>query len=256
MKFLVCIKQVPDVSAPLQVRDGELVVDEGRMVLNAYDASAVEEALVLIERYEGEVDLILIGPGRAQETIRKGLAMGAHRATHIQVDENTQLDSAAYARILSEYLSETEYDVILFGKQAQDTDAGLTGGMVAELLNLPFATNAVGLEFDEANKEIVVSRQGDIGQEIVAMSLPCLVTCSNDMNNPRIPNLKGIMQAKKKPIEKKTQAIDRDSEKGPGTVVTGYAHPPAREPGRKLEGDPEEMIQELKDLLVNEAKVL
>ena len=256
MKFCICIKQVHDVSAPIQVRNEGLLIDEGRMVINAYDASALEEALVLIEQHSGEIDLLLIGPAKAQETIRKGLAMGAHRAVHILVDENKRLDSKGYALFLSEHLSQADFDVILCGKQAQDTDAGLTGGMVAELLNLPYATNAVGLDIYPTNNEIIVTRQGDTGQEIVAMKTPCLVTCSNDMNNPRIPNLKGIMQAKKKPIEKKDLAGEPEAVDSSGTNVLGYANPPDREPGRMLEGEIDEMIQELKDLLVNEAKVL
>ena len=105
MNFCVCIKQVPDVSAPIQVRDGELVMDAGRVVLNAYDASAVEEALVLTEAHGGEVDVLLIGPERATETIRKALAMGAARGTHLVVPEEAELDSAAVAGLLADHLS-------------------------------------------------------------------------------------------------------------------------------------------------------
>src|SRR5690625_5238012 len=154
MKFYVCIKQVPDVNAPIQIREGQLIQDTSRMILNAYDASAVEEAMVLKEKYGGEVEVVLIGPGKASETIRKALAMGADKAVHIQADADREYDSAAYANILAAYFKDKEYDVIACGKQAQDTDAGLAGSMLAEKLGLPYTTNAVRLEVED--KELIV----------------------------------------------------------------------------------------------------
>ncbi|MDX1618871.1 MAG: electron transfer flavoprotein subunit beta/FixA family protein, partial [Balneolaceae bacterium] len=188
MKFYVCIKQVPDVNAPIQIKEGELVQDIDRMILNAYDASAVEEALVLAEAHDGEVEVVSVGPAKASETIRKALAMGADKAVHIRTSGEGRFDSATYAEILATYLKDNEYDVISCGKQSQDTDAGLTGGMLAEKLGLPYATNAVGLQIEEGT--LVVKRQGDSGQEMIELPPPCLVTCSNDMNEPRIPSLK------------------------------------------------------------------
>ena len=249
MKFIVCIKQVPDVASPIQLSSGELVTDTGRMVLNAYDASAVEEALVLTEEFGGEVHVVLAGPAAATETIRKALAMGAESATHLKIE--AELDSRAYAEILAAHLAEERFDVLACGKQAQDTDAGLTGSMLAELLNLPYAGNAVGLDIE--NGAIVVRRQGDGGQEIIELPTPCLVTCSNDMNDPRIPNLKGIMQAKRKSI----RVIDVEvPARGPATTVRRYEPMPEREAGRKLEGELDEVVGELVSLLKNEAKVL
>ena len=239
MKFCVCIKQVPDVSAPIQIRDGELVMDAGRAILNAYDASAVEEALVLTAAHGGEVDVLLIGPERAAETVRKALAMGAARGTHLVVPDDAQLDSGAVSEILARHLDGHDYDVIAAGKQAQDTDAGLAGGMLAERLGLPFATNAVGLA--EEDGTLVVTRQGDAGQEIIALPTPCLVTCSNDMNDPRIPNLKGIMAAKKKTID--TQPV---ADLPAASVrVLRYEPVPSREPGQKLDGEPAEQAAEI-----------
>jgi electron transfer flavoprotein beta subunit len=239
MKFCVCIKQVPDVSAPIQVRGGELVYDTGRTVLNAYDASAVEAALVLTEQHGGTVDVILIGPERAGETIRKALAMGADRGHHIVAPDLAELDSASVASVLAPRLEAEGYDVILTGKQSQDSDAGLTGGMLAERLGLPYATNAVGLSREDA--QLVVTRQGDGGQEIIALPTPCLVTCSNDMNDPRIPSLKGIMAAKRKPIEKEVANDLPDA----AVKTLRYEPAPGREPGQKLEGEPQEMVAEL-----------
>ncbi len=256
MKFYVCIKQVPDVNAPIQIKEGQLIQDTNRMILNAYDASAVEEALVLKEKYGGEVEVVSVGPDKVTETIRKALAMGADKAVHIQTSGEQNYDSATYADILAAFFEDKEYDVISCGKQSQDTDAGLTGGMLAEKLNLPYATNAVGLDFEEQN--MVVKRQGDSGQEMIELPTPCLVTCSNDMNDPRIPSLKGIMQSKKKPmetIEVSSLGIDEGSLSSQ-TTVTGYQEKPAREAGKKYEGEPEEIARQVAQLLDEEANVI
>jgi electron transfer flavoprotein beta subunit len=259
MKFIVCIKQVPDVYAPLQIRGGELMMDTDRMVLNAYDASAVEEALVLTEQHGGEVEVVLAGPDKAKETIRKALAMGASKGHHIAIEDTSGLDSAAFATILKAFFDSQQFDVIATGKQSQDTDSGLAGGMLAAHLNLPYAANAVGLHIEGGNT-LVVKRQGDTGQEMIGLPVPCLVTCSNDMNNPRIPSLKGIMASKKKPVDSYTpDALGIDLEALRSSVNTktlSYQNMPGREPGKKLEGDAQELVSSLVNLLQNEAKVL
>jgi len=238
MKFCVCVKQVPDVSAPIQVRDGELVMDAGRVVLNAYDASAVEAALVLTEAHGGSVEVVLIGPEKAADAIRKALAMGADSGEHL-VSTGDELDSAAVSKLLANTLKDRDFDVILTGKQSQDSDAGLTGGMLAERLGLPYATNAVGLEIE--NGQVIVTRQGDSGQEVLALPTPCLVTCSNDMNDPRIPNLKGIMAAKKKQITSSPLTEMPD----PNVRTIRYESIPGRQAGEVLDGDPSEMAATL-----------
>ncbi|MDZ7657669.1 electron transfer flavoprotein subunit beta/FixA family protein [Fodinibius sp.] len=256
MKFYVCIKQVPDVDAPIQIKDGNLIQDTDRMVLNAYDASAVEEALVLTEEHGGEVEVVLVGPDKAKETIRKALAMGADKATHITTDDEVDYDSAVYAKILAAFFEDKEYDVISCGKQSQDTDAGLAGSMLAQHLDLPYATNAVGLSMED--DKLVVKRQGDSGQEIIGLPQPCLVTCSNDMNEPRIPSLKGIMQSKRKPMETinlSDMNLD-ETALSAKTKVTGYMEKPEREPGQKFEGEPDELAQKVAHLLDEEENVV
>ncbi|HKL03494.1 MAG TPA: electron transfer flavoprotein subunit beta/FixA family protein [Cryomorphaceae bacterium] len=256
MKFYVCIKQVPDVDAPIQIKDGNLIQDTDRLVLNAYDASAVEEALVLTEEHGGEVEVVLVGPDAAKETIRKALAMGADKATHITTNGDGEYDSATYAEVLATFFEDKEYGVISCGKQSQDTDAGLAGSMLAEHLNLPYATNAVGLNLED--DKLVVKRQGDSGQEMIGLPTPCLVTCSNDMNEPRIPSLKGIMQSKRKPMDEVTLdelGID-ESELQSKTKVTGYMEKPEREPGQKFEGEPDELAQKVAQLLDEEENVI
>ncbi|MGF1671228.1 MAG: electron transfer flavoprotein subunit beta/FixA family protein [Balneolaceae bacterium] len=256
MKFIVCIKQVPDVNAPLQIKDGQLIQDTDRMILNAYDASAVEESLVLTEKVGGDVEVVLIGEEKAKETLRKALAMGAAKGTHIVTEGNKDFDSAAYAAILSKFFEKTEYDFILCGKQSQDTDSGLTGSMLAELLSLPYVSNAVGLEIENGN--LIVKRQGDAGQEIIELTSPGLVTCSNDMNEPRIPSLKGIMQSKRKPVDTlslENLGLNQDSVRVK-TIVEGYKEKPGRKPGQKFEGEPDEIARKVAHLLDEEANVL
>jgi len=256
MKFIICIKQVPDVNAPLQIKDGELIQDTDRMILNAYDASAVEEALVLTENFGGEVEVVLAGVDKAKETLRKALAMGAEKGTHIQLNDTEDFDSAAYAQILSKYFKSSEFDFICCGKQSQDTDSGLTGSMLAELLQLHYVTNAVKLELE--NEELIVTRQGDAGREIIGLPKPGLVTCSNDMNEPRIPSLKGIMQSKRKPVQTLTLddlGLDSNSVQKMTTIL-GYQEKTGRKPGQKFEGEPDEIAREVVHLLDEEANVL
>jgi electron transfer flavoprotein beta subunit len=253
MKFIVCVKQVPDVAAPIYLREGEIAADSGRMVMNAYDASAVEASLVLKEKAGGEVSVVLVGPQSGQETLRKALAMGADAATHLLVDNTRNLDSRAYAELLADYIRSENFDVVACGKQAQDTDAGLTGCMLAELLDLPYAANAVALDLE--GDSVIVIRQGDSGQEEIQLETPCLVTCSNDMNDPRIPNLKGIMAAKRKTIEMRQAVLPPDIQL-PILRVRRHEPVPDREPGRILEGETNEVVATLVDLLQNESGVL
>lgn len=256
MTILVCIKQVPDVSAPISIRNGQLAIDTDRMVLNAYDASGVEEALVLTEAHGGQVDVVLIGPDKAKETIRKALAMGAEQGFHIVAEDTAGMDSESFASILAAFLKTRSYDAVFTGKQSQDSDAGLAGTMLAAKAGLPYAANAVGITSDGSG--LLVKRQGDAGQEMIRLGFPCLVTCSNDMNNPRIPSLKGIMASKKKTVESITLAdLSLDAAALAGkTRVTGYANVPARPAGRKFEADPADLATQVVGLLLNESKVI
>jgi len=256
MKFSVCIKQVPDVNAPIQIKEGRLQQDTDRLILNAYDASALEEALVLTEEHGGDVEVVLIGPDKGSETIRKALAMGASSGVHIKTETDSHWDSATYADILSRFFADHDYDVILTGKQSQDTDSGLAGSMLAEKLDLPYTSNAVGISYED--EKMVVKRQGDSGQEMIALPLPSLITCSNDMNEPRIPSLKGIMKSKRKPVD--TVSLDDldlvENDIAPQTEVLSYEEKPEREPGQKFDGEPDEVAAKVANLLDEEAGVL
>ena len=126
MEIIVLIKQVPDVVLNIKVKDGE-IVDEGlSYVISSWDETALEAGLQITEDVGGEVTLLTVGPDKAAESLRKGLAMGAHKAVHIKYDQAVETDSFAYAKILQKALEGRKYDLVLTGKQSQDTDAGLT----------------------------------------------------------------------------------------------------------------------------------
>ncbi|MEX2601254.1 MAG: electron transfer flavoprotein subunit beta/FixA family protein [Balneolaceae bacterium] len=256
MNIHVCIKQVPDLNAPIRIAEGELARDMDRMVLNAYDASALEEALVLAEAHGGEVEVVLIGSEKASDVIRKALAMGASKGTHIVTDLDADFDSSSYAAILAAWFRELNIEYIFTGKQSQDTDAGLTGGMLAAHLGIPWASNAVAIESDGDN--LTVTRQGDSGREVLELPAPGLVTCSNDMNEPRIPNLKGIMQSKKKPVDQiPLTELFPDTDKLAGrTRILSYEEKPARKAGEKLEGEPGELAVRVARLLAEKENLI
>jgi electron transfer flavoprotein beta subunit len=210
---------------------------------------------VLKEAHEFEVEVVLAGPEKAKETIRKALAMGADKGTHIITDENSDHDSFTYANILAAFFKDKEYDYISCGKQSQDTDSGLTGSMLAQLLNLPYVTNAVALSYEDG--KLRIKRQGDTGQEILDLPAPGLVTCSNDMNDPRIPSLKGIMQSKRKPVDTITiNDLDLGDELSPKTEILGYEEKPGREPGQKFEGEPGDVAKQVAQLLDSEENLI
>lgn len=261
LRIYICCKQVPDVAMPFQIKEGRLVTDGLNYILNAYDASSVEEALVLKEQHGAHITLVLIGPDKAKEALRKGLAMGADDAVHLNDSAFDGSDSHAAARALAKFFADKEFDFILTGKQSQDMDMGLTGGILAHHLDLPYVTNAVGLEADPSAKKVTVKRQGDDGQEMIDVPFPCLVTCSNDMNDPRIPSLKGIMSSKKKPLELiALEDLGMDASEvgssGSPTSLVSWAEPDQRQPGQKFEGDADELVNTLMDKLTNDAKVI
>lgn len=175
------------------------------------------------------------------------MAMGADSGVFIHSETDTYYDSYSYAQMLAAYFKNKEFNYIFCGKQSQDTDAGLTGSMLAELLGLPYVTNAVGLEF--SGDVLLVRRQGDTGQEVIELPSPGLVTCSNDMNDPRIPNLKGIMQSKRKPVESVTSDELQAALSAVKTKILGYEEKPGREAGKKYEGEADEIARQVARIL-------
>ena len=250
MKIAVCIKRVPEMDVRFKIAPSGTNVDETGLKwdMSDFDGYAVEAALQMTEKLgSGEVVVVSLGPDAAQETLRKALSMGATRAIHLKADP-IPFDNFAIAKALAAELQGGAYDLILFGKLSIDSSNGAVGPMTAELLNLPCVAAASKLEV--ANGKGTARRELEGAAELLEFPLPAVVTIDEGVARPRYPSLKGIMAAKKKPLEVKLAQL--------GDVrmtVTTMALPPERPPGRIL-GEGVSAVPELVRLLQTEAKVL
>jgi electron transfer flavoprotein beta subunit len=250
MKIAVCVKRVPDSETRVKIAsDGKSLDEAGvKFILNPYDEFAVEEALRRKEKAgSGEVVVIALGPTAAQETIRTALAMGADRGILLQADR-IPVDGLAVAQALAAELKGAGFDLILFGKMAIDDYNHQVGPMVAELLDLPCVTTVSHLEIEGGKG--VAQREIEGGVEVVEFPLPAVLTTDKGLNEPRYPALKGIMAAKKKPLEVKPVSLG-----GGGIEILALTPPPERKEG-KIVGEGAAAVPELVRLLREEAKVL
>ncbi len=264
MKILVTVKRVPDPNATIKVKpDGTgIVTDNLKYVINPFDEIGIEEALRLKDKSGAkEVILVSVGGKVASEQLRTGLAMGADRAILVLAEQ--ELDSLAVARILQKLATDEKADLVLMGKQAIDDDANQAGQMLAALLGWPQATFASKVESLEseaeksgtpgvaiANGKATVIRDVDGGLETLELPLPAVVTVDLRLNTPRYASLPGIMKARKKEMKE----IPVDSlgiDVKPRLKVIKLDPPPQRQAGRKVES-----VQELVQILHNEAKVI
>ncbi len=250
MKIAVCIKRVPDTETRIKIgADGKSIDEAGvKFVLNPFDEYAVEEALKLREQSgAGEVVAVSIGTEASLETIRTALAMGVDRGVLLKTDVRS-LDPLASARALAAELEQGGYDLVLFGKLAIDDYSHAVGAMVAELMGLPCVSAISHLEVTD--RKGTAEREVESGIEVVEFSLPAVLTAEKGLNEPRYPALRGIMLAKKKPLEIKDVQLE------PGGIeVLELGLPPRRREGRIL-GEGPDAVSALVDALQNEAKVL
>lgn len=250
MNIAVCIKRVPDSETRVKIApDGKSLDEAGvKFILNPYDEFAVEEALRRKEAAgQGEVAVLAVGPAATQETIRAALAMGADRGVLLQADR-LPADGLPVARALAAELKAGGYDLILFGKMAIDDSNHQVGSMVAELLDLPCVSAVSRLEI--AGAAGTAEREIEGGVEVIDFPLPAVLTTDKGLNEPRYPALKGIMAAKKKPLEVKPVSLDAG-----GLEVLAMTPPPERKEGR-IVGEGAAAVPELVRLLREEAKVL
>ena len=250
MKIAVCIKRVPEMDVRFKIAPSGTGVDETGLKwdMSDFDGYAVEAALQMTEKLgAGEVVVVSLGPDAAQETLRKALSMGAARAVHLKADP-IPFDNCAIAKALATELESGGYDLILFGKMSIDSSNGAVGAMTAELLNLPCVTAASKLEV--VGGKGTARRELEGAAELLEFPLPAVVTIDEGIARPRYPSLKGIMAAKKKPLEVKPAQLGE-----PRLTVTTMALPPERPAGRIL-GDGVAAVPELVRLLQTEAKVL
>ncbi|HEX9293449.1 MAG TPA: electron transfer flavoprotein subunit beta/FixA family protein [Gemmatimonadales bacterium] len=250
MKIAVCIKRVPDSETRVKIAaDGKTIDEAGvKFVMNPYDEFAVEEALRRKEKAgAGEVAVFCLGPAAAQETIRTALATGADRGVLLQTDK-TPHDPFEAAKIIAAELRGTGWDLILFGRMAIDDYNTQVGTLVAELLGLPCVTAVSHLDIDGTKG--VAEREIEGGIEVVDFSLPAVLTTDKGLNEPRYPALKGIMAAKKKPLEVKP------AQPGAGALEVVALTPPLERKEGRIVGEGAGAVGELVRLLREEAKVL
>jgi electron transfer flavoprotein beta subunit len=213
-----------------------------------FDGYALEVGLQLVEKQgPGEVVVVTLGPDSAQEMLRKGLAMGATRAVQLKADD-VPFDGLVIARALAAEFKDGGYDLILFGRMATDTASGTVGPMTAELLGLPCVTSISHLEI--ADRKGTARRDLEGATETVTFPLPAVLTIDEGIARPRLASLKGIMAAKKKPLEVKPAQLGEARLR-----IESLALPPDRPPGRII-GEGADAVPELVRLLRDEAKVL
>ena len=249
MKILVAVKRVIDYNVQVRVKeDGTGVVTENiKMSTNPPDDNAVEEAVKIKESGKAkEVIAVTIGEEKAQETVRKALAVGADRGIHIKV--NGIVEPLAVAKILKKIVEKEQPQLVFMGKQAIDDDCNQTGQMLAALLNWSQATFASKVEIKDKTLEVI--REVDEGLETLEVNIPSIVTCDLRLNEPRYASLPNIMKAKKKPIEQ-INADDLGIDIKPRISQIKVEEPPKRKNGIKV-ASVAELVQKLK----NEAKVI
>jgi electron transfer flavoprotein beta subunit len=260
LKILTTVKKVVDVELTMRVEDGAISEDGMQYVINAWDESAVEASVQLKETIGAETTLVSVGGGDNTDMIRRCYAMGIENGIHIEDSALDKADSSIYARVLQKVYEKGDYDLVITGKQAQDTDSGQTGIILAEYLGLPCVSNVVAIEvLDE--QHIKVSRSGDAGTEIVELELPALITVDVSINEPRLPQMRGIMMAKKKKIDvMDLTALGISAEDigaaAPKSEIVEFMASKSRKGGQKFEGEPADITARVVDLLANEAKVL
>ena len=249
MKILVAVKRVIDYNVQIRVKeDGTGVhTDNVKMSTNPPDDNAVEEAVKIKESGKAkEVVAVTVGEEKAQETLRKALAVGVDRGIHVKTD--SYVEPLGVAKILKKIVEKEKPDLVLMGKQAIDDDCNQTGQMLAALLGWPQGTFVSKIQLKD--KIIQVIREIDEGLETIEINLPAIVTCDLRLNEPRYASLPNIMKAKKKPIE---QIVVKDF----GVDVTNriqqlkVEEPPKRKGGIKVKS-----VAELVSKLKNEAKVI
>jgi len=249
MKILVAVKRVIDYNVQIRVKeDGSGVhKDNVKMSTNPPDDNAVEEAVKLKEAGKvKEIVAVTVGEEKAQETVRKALAVGADRGIHVKVDSH--IEPLGVAKILKKIVEKEKPDIIFMGKQAIDDDCNQTGQMLSALLGWAQGTFASKIEVKD--KSMQVTREVDEGLETIEINLPAIVTCDLRLNEPRYASLPNIMKAKKKPME---QLIANDLGVDISNRIQNLKveEPPKRKGGIKVA-----TVAELVSKLKNEAKVI
>jgi electron transfer flavoprotein beta subunit len=199
LTIAVLIKQVQDMNAVRVDRATRTIVPSAQLRVSSYDEYAIEAALRLKEAHGGEVVAVSAGPPPARDAISRALAMGADRGIHLEVADLNATDTLGMARILADAVRPLSCHLILAGQTSDDSETGQVGAQVAALLAVPLVSNVVAIEIED--DRLLVRRDMEDGYQTVRTTLPALLLSSTGLDEPRLPSLKGIMGAKKKPVE-------------------------------------------------------
>jgi electron transfer flavoprotein beta subunit len=249
LDVIVCVKRVPDTETRIRIGEAGTTIDpQGvKFIMSPYDEFAVEAALRTKEAAgSGEVTLVTLGDDASQETLRAGLAMGADKAVLLKGAAST--DGLATAKALAAELQGAEAPLVLFGVKAADDDQQQVGPMTAVLLGRPCVTGVGSFELGDG--KVTCHREVEGGVEVVEAALPALLTITKGTYEPRYASLKGIMAAKKKPLEQKPAQVAESR-----ITVERLEYPPERAAG-KIVGEGPDAVPELVRLLRGEANVL
>ena len=262
MRIVVCVKQVIDTAARIELKDQKLDGTALARVLNPYDEFAIEEALRIREsKHDTEIVLVSLGAECFRDSLRAGLAMGADRAVHLMDPLFNNIDSLTTAYLLSQAAKLLGFDIIFCGRQAVDDDMAQIGPALAVYLEIPCITVVTQLDFLEDWDVAVAVRQIEGGTETIESSLPALFTCQKGLNQPRLPSLKGIMAAKKKEIEtfdadKLGFSLKEKPSSNETLIQTGLSLPDRRGKGKIIGGSPNEVATQLVKILREQEKVV
>jgi len=244
MKIVVCVKQVPDTAVERTLTPGDGTLDRASLdgLINELDEYAIEEGLKIAEAQGGEVTILSMGPDKAAESVRKALSMGADKAVHVADDGLAGSDALATSLVLAEALKSVGFDLVICGSESTDARTGVVPAMLAERLGVPQLTLAAKVDTDGSS--VTIHRVTDDGYAVVRGPLPAVVSVVEKINEPRYPTFKGIMAAKKKPVQVLTLAelsVDAGSVglANAATWVNDFAARPPRAAGVvvKDEGD-------------------
>jgi len=243
MNIVVCVKYVPDAQSDRTFNESDNTTDRVGVdgLLSELDEYAVEEALKLVEAGEGEVTVVTVGPDQAADALKKALQMGADKAVHVKDDAIHGSDAVATSLVLAEAVKKIgSPDLVITGMASTDGTMSVVPAMLAERLGLPQVTFASELSVDGST--VTIRRDGDAASETIVATLPALVSVTDQINEPRYPSFKGIMAAKKKPVEEWALAdlgIDA-SQVGldaAWTKVESFTKRPPREQGQIVTDD-------------------
>jgi len=244
MNIVVCVKQVPDTWSERTLRESDSTLDRDAAdaVINELDEYAIEEGLRLAEAHGGEVTILSMGPDRAAEAIRKALSMGADKGVHVVDDALHGSDALGTSAAIAKVLGQIGFDLVILGSESTDARTGVLAAMLAERLGVPQLSYASKVEIDGTS--IKINRQADYGYDKVEASLPAVLSVVEKINEPRYPSFKGIMAAKKKPVQTMSVAdagIDPSEvglENAASEVLT-FAKRPPRQAGTIVPDDGE-----------------